>query len=194
MQDLFPEDPKLALFTSRFTSQGFDPIATRPIVSPQTQARPKMALQSIEQPQPIMNSPRPSIIAPLQMNQSPKRPLDDSDNESVQPRKIARGDSPLKGAAGRRLNAKNTSLRNEVQQNGGTPLMAAMPPPPLPAEVLRLLSMIPRAETYNATRFNAERMVNLIRVTDFSRANVNRLPVATPQPQASPYGYPAMPR
>jgi cleavage stimulation factor subunit 3 len=197
MQDLFPEDPQLRNFASRFTAQGFDPTSVRPIVSPATQAKPKMVMPnstSLEQRQPsVLSSPRPSIIVPYQNTLSPKRPLDDSDTESVRPSKIARADSPLKGAAGRRLNAKNqTLLRNELhQQNGMTPIMPMHQlPPPLPQEVVRLLSMIPRADTYNATRFSADNIVNLLRTVDLTKATLNR-PPATAIPQAgATYGYP----
>jgi len=192
MRDLYPEDPALSLFSSRFTGQGFDPTALRPIISPATQARPKVALSSIEQPHSIVNSPRPSISLPYQGTLSPKRPLEDSDNESIPPRKVARGQSPLRGAAGRRLNQKNqTGLRNEIQQNGATPAPAILPPPPLPQGVLMLLSLIPRANTYNAARFDPERMVNLLRNVDISKAQLNRAPpAATPQASTTPYQYP----
>ena len=193
MRDLYPEDPALSLFSSRFTGQGFDPTALRPIISPATQARPKVALSSsIEQPQSVVNSPRPSVSLPYQSTLSPKRPLEDSDNESIPPRKVARGQSPLKGAAGRRLNQKNqTSLRSEIQQNGMTPAPAMLPPPPLPQGLLMLLSVIPRANTYNAARFDPERMVNLLRNVDMSKAQLNRAQTAaTPQASAAPYQYP----
>jgi cleavage stimulation factor subunit 3 len=196
MRDLFPEDPQLRMFASRFIAQGFDPTSIRPIVSPATQAKPRMVMPvptSVEQRQPsILSSPRPSIIVPYQNTLSPKRPLEDSDTESVRPSKIARADSPLKGAAGRRLNAKNqTLLRNELhQQNGMTPVTQMHHlPPPLPLEVTRLLSMIPRAETYDTQRFSAGNMVNLLRTVDLSKATLNRPPVAATPQAAGPYGY-----
>lgn len=39
------------------------------------------------------------------------------------------------------------------------------PPPPLPRDVTFLLSIIPKAETYHATKFDATSMVSLIRET-----------------------------
>lgn len=200
MKDLFPEDSQLSLFAARFTSQAFDPIAFRPIISVATQAKPKLALPLNGQPQvhvpPPFDSPRPSLTLTLQNNLSPKRPFDDSDGESSQPRKIARAESPLKGAAGRRLNAKNqTNLRNQLQQGTSTPNGLMPPPPPLPHGVLYLLSIIPAARTYNAAIFSADRMVELLRGVDLTKAQPNAPPVvATPQPGAAPYNYPAPPR
>lgn len=189
MSDLFPEDPQLALFSRRYSVQGFDPTAIRPLISP-TQARPKN-FPLMEQPVSVQGSPRP-LMAALPITTSPKRPLDDSDNESnPPPRKIARGESPLKGAAGRRLDAqKRTQLRNEINQNGDTPQPVLAPPPPLlPRDVLFLLSIIPNAKTYNATMFNAERMVNLLRTADLSRAVMPARPPQLPTPQIAPPQY-----
>lgn len=171
MRELFPEDPQLLLFSQRYSAGGFDPTAIRPMISP-TQSRPA-AMLSIEKTTSVQSSPRPSLILPLQANNSPKRVLDESDNESLAPpRKIIRGESPLKGAAGRRMDAqKRTNLRNEVHQNGFQPLpkLPLPPPPSLPPGVLHLLSIIPRAETYNATVFDAAKVVGLLQHVDLSK-------------------------
>lgn len=164
MSDLFPEDPMLLHFARRFTTQGFDPTAIRPIISPATQTRPKL-LMSIETPQSGRNSPPNRFVT---TTNSPKRPLptDESDGEISRPRKLPRGESPLKGAAGRRLDQQKRTLQpNHLPHNPGQPHPQGLPPPLLPRDVLFLLSIIPKAETYHATRFKAEQMVRLLRDT-----------------------------
>lgn len=163
MRDLFPEDPLLRIFSQRFTNQGFDPTAVRPIISPETQTRSKASPH--DQTPPANQRSPPGF---LQTTNSPKRPLplEDSDNDGGRPRKLIRGASPLKGAAGRRLDQHK---RNQQ------PLQAAQfdnyPPPPvsqspgLPRDILFLLSVIPKAETYHATKFKPEELVRLLRET-----------------------------
>jgi cleavage stimulation factor subunit 3 len=181
MANLFPEDPKLLRFAARFSTEGFDPTAVRPIISPATQMRPKTVMQSIEQHTPSMqNSPRPQYRqepSPRpQLRQepsprpaylhavtnSPKRPLgEEEENDSSRPRKVPRGESPLKGAAGRRLN-------QQKQMQAGAPVWQTHGPAPfsIPRDITFLLSIIPRAETYTSTRFNPEAMVRLLALTD----------------------------
>ncbi|KAF1950227.1 hypothetical protein CC80DRAFT_578528 [Byssothecium circinans] len=177
MMTLFPEDPQLLRFSSRFSNSTFDPTAIRPIISPRTQMRPVMPAGSVmptveepfssggppmqmQQPQDIrvnspgpLNSPRMAHLLPA--TNSPKRPLEDDFNDQ-QPRKFARGESPLKGAAGRRLDA---ARRSNMAVGSNTPVAA---PAGWPREINFLLGIIPSASTYNATRFNAERMVDLL--------------------------------
>lgn len=189
MRELSPEDPLLKLFAGRFSNSDFDPTSVRPLISPATQARPKaLTIPTLIEHRPIsaQHSPRPSIAsvtAAPQITLSPKRPLEDSDNDSARASKIPRSESPLKGAAGRRLAANRSQLRQELQQNGsdsGTPmpLHVAPPPipvaPPMPPELHRLLTLMPRAESYNAQQFNAGRMVDLLRSIDLSRAQLHR--------------------
>jgi cleavage stimulation factor subunit 3 len=174
MATLFPEDPQLLRFSSRFANASFDPTAMRPIISPRTQMRPVMpagVMPTVEEPHPatvpqtlvqqeqrvaspaLLNSPRLGHLLPA--TNSPKRSLEDADNE--QPRKMARGESPIKGAAGRRLDA---ARRNQLI-GGNTPVAA---PAPLPREINFLFSIIPSAHTYGDTqRFNPEAMVQLLR-------------------------------
>lgn len=182
MTVLFPEDPQLQRFASRFSGPAFDPTTTRPIISPRTQMRPAIpagVMPTVEEHQPVMapavavaphtliqqdqrvaspaiiNSPRLAHLNPV-VN-SPKRPLDDVPDE--QPRKIARGESPIKGAAGRRLDA---ARRNQMV-GGNTPVAA---PAPLPREINFLLSVIPSAKAYGDTaRFNPEKLVDLLRTS-----------------------------
>lgn len=173
MTELFPQDPKLRQFASRYSGEGFDPTAVRPIVSPGTQMRPKALMQSIEQqpsvrgdsPRPAYvqeNSPRPQYITATTTN-SPKRPFPGNEDFDNPPRKMARGESPLKGAAGRRLDQQK-----RMQQTQGTPAWQSAGPPPfvIPRDVTFLLSIIPRADLYAATKFNAEAMVRLLNQTN----------------------------
>ena len=163
MRDLFPEDPLLRLFSQRFTNQGFDPTAVRPIISPDTQTRSKVFAP--DQTPPANHRSPPGI---LPNTNSPKRPLplDDSDNDGGRPRKLIRGASPLKGAAGRRLDQHK---RNQPAPQGAP--FDSYPPPPasqsasLPRDILFLLSVIPKAETYHATKFKPEELVRLLRET-----------------------------
>ncbi|KAL3426355.1 cfia complex component [Phlyctema vagabunda] len=171
MAELFPDDPRLRRFASRYTGEGFDPTAVRPIVSPSTQMRPKLLMQSIEQPPSIReesprpayvqeNSPRPQYINAV--TNSPKRPFPGVDDLDNPPRKMARGESPLKGAAGRRLDQQK-----RLQQNQGVPAWQSNGPPPvfIPRDITFLLSIIPRADLYTATKFNSEAMVRLLSQT-----------------------------
>ncbi|KAF2685690.1 Suf-domain-containing protein [Lentithecium fluviatile CBS 122367] len=174
MATLFPEDPQLQRFSSRFANPTFDPTAMRPIISPRTQMRPVMpagVMPTVEEPHSavvphtlmqqeqrvaspaILNSPRLCHLLPA--TNSPKRPLEDAEND--QPRKMVRGESPIKGAAGRRLAA----ARGNPMVGGNTPVAA---PAPLPREINFLFSIIPPAHTYgDTTRFNPEALVQLLR-------------------------------
>jgi cleavage stimulation factor subunit 3 len=189
MLTLYPEDPQLQRFSQRFAGPTFDPTTIRPIISPRTQMKPVMPsiMTSVEEPQPVMpaqieqqqqriptpvqlNSPHLASILPVTTNiNSPKRPLDDTDDLSnPQPRKLARGESPaLKGAAGRRLDAARRNL-------GNTPVVSG--PTPLAREINFLLSIIPPAHTYKETRFKPEAMVEMLR----HNAQIPTPPAAAP--------------
>lgn len=120
------------------------------------QAMPPQMEQRLASP-PVLNSPHPGNMLPAVNINSPKRPLDDGDDNG-QPRKLARGESPaLKGAAGRRLDA----ARRNLAVSGNTPI--AQGPAPLAREINFLLSIIPAAHTYTETRFKPEAMVNMLR-------------------------------
>ncbi|KAI9052607.1 hypothetical protein LZ554_003950 [Drepanopeziza brunnea f. sp. 'monogermtubi'] len=172
MAELFPEDPKLSQFASRYSGVGFEPTGIRLIVSPATQTRPKGVMQSIEHPPPAMQisprpqyapepsrSPRPQYVQTAVTTNSPKRPfpVEDVESDLNRPRKLARGESPLKGAAGRRLDQQK-----RLQQ--GTPSWNA-PPFVVPRDITFLLSIIPRADLYAATKFKPDALVRLLRET-----------------------------
>ena len=169
MRDLFPEDPSLILFSKRFVDDGFDPTAIRPIISPAKQTRPKPA-SSIE-----ATAPTEQVPVPQNVN-SPKRPLplDDSDNDADRPRKFVRGESPLKGAAGQRMVQQN-SQQPPLPQIPRPPMPQPFLPPPLPRDVTFLLSIIPKAETYHATKFEPKELVRLIRETNIP-THISQLP------------------
>ncbi|KAI0905975.1 hypothetical protein F4823DRAFT_609104 [Ustulina deusta] len=170
MAELFPDESNISPFAARFATDRFNPITARVIVSPAQQMRPNAAiLQSVEDaspsirntPQPIAQverSPRPQFLPvnPSSLN-SPKRPFqfDEADDYNP-PRKMARGVSPLKGAAGRRL--------DQQRRQGGT--AASGTTVSIPRDITFLLGLIPPADTFHAHRFKPERMVHLIRETD----------------------------
>lgn len=196
MSTLYPEDPQLLRFSKRFAGPNFDPTTVRPIISQRAQMRPVMPsiMPSVEEPlsaippqivaeqqrfasPALTNSPRLGNLLPAV--KSPKRPLEDAD-DNAQPRKLARGESPLKGAAGRRLDA----ARRNNATTGNTPIGLPAGPPPLPRGINFLLGIIPAAHTYKETRFKPDVMVTMLR-------NVPGIPVdpalggqaQPPQPQ-----------
>ncbi|KAK3951375.1 hypothetical protein QBC32DRAFT_215091 [Pseudoneurospora amorphoporcata] len=191
MAELFPEDPKLAAFTARYASDKFDPITARIIVSPTTQLRPKnMIMPSIEQqqqpPMPMSQrdtpaqgfSPRPQLQGGINSPSTAgggqfapnanKRPHDDRDYEDP-PRKIARqendpfvrGASPLKGAAGRRLDQQRR-MGGVSGAYGGSSGTGGAQVVPIARDITFLMGQIPRADLYDYHRFNPARMVSLL--------------------------------
>lgn len=163
MNQLFPEDPMLAVFSRRFKNHDFDPTAIRPVISPATQTRAK-TISNTQHP-PTTNGLTPKNLPPS----SPKRSLapDDLDADGWRPHKVARVESPLKGAAGRRLDQQKRQqptqeqvrLENQqVSQNSAAPS--------LPRDILFLLSIIPSADTYSMAKFKPEAMIKLIRETN----------------------------
>jgi len=161
MRDLFPEDPTLSSFSRRFVSKGFDATAIRPIISPATQTRSNaLPVPNVEPPTQYQDSPS-KPLGPI--GNSPKRPLplDDSDTDGGRPRKIVRGESPLKGAAGRRLDQQKRNRQNDTPQYDG-PSVPPPSPPSLPRDVLFFLSILPKAITYHGPRYEPAAMVKLL--------------------------------
>lgn len=163
MTELFPEEPGLTHFAARFSTRRFNPITARVIISPARQMRPKTIMQSVEQPSiSARSSPRP--IPQLERSpqpptiNSPKRPFESIDQEDFPPRKLARGASPLKGAAGRRLDQQR---RAQGQSN----LSHVTAPAPLPSDVNFFISQLPPTDTFRGHVFNPESMVRLIQKT-----------------------------
>lgn len=200
MAELYPNDPKLALFSKRFSTEKFDPVSARLIISPITQLRPRLILPSVEQqPGSLCNSPMPGaglrgtsprlqfLNAPGGVGagggtNSPKRPYagdDDYDasggNLNNPPRKILRaaeqrefqrGESPLKGAAGRRLDQQRRLGGAGGGYGGYGGGAGGGPPPPLPTMVTFLLGQIPPAAQYNGLRYTAPGLVHMLRETE----------------------------
>lgn len=174
MRKHFPEDPTLKLFSSRYSTPTFDTINVHPILSPR-QIQPRQqnsTVPSVEVPEAGFNSPIQKTIDSIATS-SPKRPFPDDFDDVGGPRKMARGESPLKGAAGRRMNQQQQQHQHQHQQqyqrqannNGqaGLPPSFPVPPPPLPPQIVYLLSMLPKASTYVDARLDAAKMVELIR-------------------------------
>jgi cleavage stimulation factor subunit 3 len=178
MRELFPEDPQLELFGDRYSSERFDPILAIPVISRKQQMIPKTEtlIPSIEAEN-VSGSPIQPAINLLTAT-SPKRALPD-DFEDGGVRKVARGESPLKGAAGRRMHQQR-------QANGSSVSSVSAPlPAPLPPAIHYLLSILPKAQFYTETRLDAAKLINLIR--DVHLPPPGALPThPTPQPQPPP--------
>ena len=164
MREAFPDDPKISSFSQRYVHETFDPTAIRPLVSPTTQTRPR-ARSSIEGPP--SRQPTPPAIQVTSNTGSPKRPppSDEPEPDTVRPRKLPRGESPLAGAAGRRLKQSRLQMDSTPLQGAGATSFAAAPPPVVPGHVNLLLSMIPPASAYHALQFRPDAMVRLLRDT-----------------------------
>ncbi|KJZ77146.1 mRNA 3'-end-processing protein RNA14 [Hirsutella minnesotensis 3608] len=154
MAELFPEDPRLSHFMSRYSTDRFDPVSAPIIISKAVQMRPKQILPTIEQPVPARNSippprrdqsPRPQYA---RATASPKRPFTIDEEELNPPKRLARGASPLKGAAGRRLDQQR---RNQASA--------------LHRDITFLLGILPPAHSYDAPRLGPSSMVSLLRDT-----------------------------
>jgi cleavage stimulation factor subunit 3 len=167
MAESFPEDPHLSHFAARFSSERFNPIAARVIISPATQMRPKHIVQSVEHvPASARASPHPSVLADrsprpqfLQAVNSPKRPFQADDSDDLNPpRKVARGASPLKGAAGRRLDQQRRAAQGQ-----GVPAYST--PAPISRDITFLLGLIPPAHQYAAARYRPDGLVRMLRET-----------------------------
>ena len=180
MRKHFPDDPTLELFSSRYRTPTFDIMNIHPIVSPQQiQALRPIVTASVEA-QEVVNSPIQKVIDAITTN-SPKRPFPD-DFDDIGPRKMARGESPLKGAAGRRMNQQQQ--QRQANPQGSIPPFPV--PPPLPPQITYLLSIIPKASTYIDARLDATKMVELIR--DVHLPPPSAVPSQPHQPPQPPPG------
>ncbi|KIW98509.1 uncharacterized protein Z519_00170 [Cladophialophora bantiana CBS 173.52] len=162
MKKHFPDDPILKLFSSRYSTPTFDTMNVYPVISPhQIKPLQNTVIPSIEVPE-VVNSPIQKVIDAITTH-SPKRPFPD-DFEDAQPRKLARGESPLKGAAGRRMGQQQQQQQQQQRQAMPAPgIPQFQAPPPLPPMVAYLLSILPNASTYVDTRFDAVKIMELIR-------------------------------
>lgn len=180
MADLYPEEPEVSRFGHRFELPTFDAMRAQLLLSP-TQAQPKpevpviaaapQAMPTIEQ-QPaspkgpeILLGPNGPYVA------SPKRPLEDSDTDTPQ-HKFMRAESPLKGAAGMRMqtNKANTTggggaggfaTKTFIPANVAAAQAAPAPLPPMIDWVLRIL---PSSSSYGGPPpFDPNKMVQFMR-------------------------------
>lgn len=191
MAELFPEDPKLQHFIARFSSEVFDPLAASVVVSKAVQMRPKQVAAAREKPASVQGSP-----APIRHEQSPrpqyarataspKRPFGIDEDEPNPPKRLARGLSPLKGAAGRRLDQQR---RNQAAA--------------LHRDITFLLGILPPAQSYDAQRLSPSGVVNLLLTTQIPDYNTWRsnpgaqrlvVPPHSTQPSAEYANRPASP-
>lgn len=199
MAELYPEDPKLQLFASRWQSakadgSKFSPTSARFIISPAVQTKkaekqPPSDVGGVQRTTSTIegvvasavNSPRP---ASLQVSNSPKRAYqaDESDTDIQQgpPRKFQRGESPLKGAAGRRL-AAAAAGRTVSNLAGG-----ATTPTPLPRDLAFLLSILPKSSLsgHLAGKLDVNKLVTVMSGVDVSRPPPATISVIQTQAQA----------
>ncbi|PNS21295.1 mRNA 3'-end-processing protein RNA14 [Sphaceloma murrayae] len=165
MAELYPDENLASLFAQRFGTvtvapASFDPCNVLLVLSP-SQVRSKSSVQTVI---PSIETTEPVPFIPTGYVQSPKRPLEDSDAE-LPARKLLRGESPLKGAAGRRQQQRQARELGQQSMPSG--------PKPLPPAVFQLLSVIPPARQWNQTLFDPIKMVDLIRATDMTKARVS---------------------
>ena len=172
MRELFPEDPTLDQFSHRYSTSNFDPTGVRPIISP-SQTRPKAAFPTEQAMSrhgtPVAKYPDPSVT------NSPKRSLDDFDDDMNRPRKFVRAESPLKTAQRRQLDQQKRPQPTMSSQSGSQ-FRAQGSPAPLPREIVYLLSIIPPASSYTAGRFSPEKLVDLIRRIDMP-SSISQIPL-----------------
>ncbi|PLB52918.1 putative mRNA 3'-end-processing protein rna14 [Aspergillus steynii IBT 23096] len=175
MRELFPEDPTLDQFSHRYSTPTFDPTGVRPIISP-SQTRPKAAFPTEQvmsrHGTPVAKYPDPSVT------NSPKRSLDDFDDDMNRPRKFVRAESPLKTAQRRQLDQQKRT-QPTVSSQSGSQFRTQGSPASLPREIVYLLSIIPPASSYTAGRFSPEKLVDLIRRIDMP-SSISQIPL--PQP------------
>lgn len=180
MRELFPEDPTLTQFAHRHAAPNFDPTSA-PVIISTSQTRPP-AMPSVEQQHASMRD-TPSRYLDVPSIESPKRsyPMDDYEDDSNRPRKFIRAESPLKGGVPSR---RPEQLKRPGAQSNGSPLIGQYRPQPsaapLPRDVVQLLSIIPPASSYNAGRFSAEKLVELLRRMDIPTSIAQLRP--PPQP------------
>ncbi|EMC99961.1 hypothetical protein BAUCODRAFT_356979 [Baudoinia panamericana UAMH 10762] len=126
MKDLYPDEPEVSRFAMRFDMPGkFDGMSVQLILSP-AQAKPKTTFGAAQQNVPMLavhGIAGEEAMLRLGRNgpymASPKRPLED-DTDADTPRKFMRAESPLKGAAGRRVqgHVPTGSTSNPVTSTG----------------------------------------------------------------------------
>ena len=185
MKDLYPEDAGgHRQFSERYISRNFDPTQVRLAVSATQVSRPEIPDVLAEEQASSRGSPQQRILDNASAN-SPKRALPIDELDDNQPRKFARGESPLKGAAGRRMHQPQRTGGGSGNY-GSTQLSQAQQPPlnPLPSHLTLLLSMIPKASTYEFRRFDAAKMTELLRNVHIPSSAQTRQGISSSQGQS----------
>ncbi|KAK4497485.1 hypothetical protein PRZ48_011936 [Zasmidium cellare] len=177
MAEMYPEEPDVNRFSNRFSLPTFDAMHAQLLLSP-TQALPKTEL-------PVVAAPPPQAMASIEQRlspkapeillgpngpyvASPKRPLEDSDTDTPQ-RKFMRAESPLKGAAGVRMQGKATTtgggsggFATKTFVPANVAAAQAPPPTPLPPIIEWFLRILPNAAAYNGVRFDPAKLVQFM--------------------------------
>lgn len=191
MGEMYPDEPELTRFSHRFEMPSFDALKAQIVISP-TQTRPRPAV-----PYPVQPPPAGAVAAAMDGGEirlgphgpyvaSPKRPLDDSETDTPSRKFMRGGDSPIKGAAGKRIatggglgamSATVPTTNNNISTSSGgggggfavknyvpgASSAAAPPMPLLPDQIMSLLGRLPAANTYQVQRFDPGRMVQFLR-------------------------------
>lgn len=147
-QDGYYASPKMAMQEREVSAR---PTYAGQVMQNQREISPRNAYPGV---------PPPQIISPKRAHPHPY----ESASDSERPRKLPRGESPLKGAAGRRLDQQRRT------HGGPQSWEQARPVATIPRDITFLLSIIPRAEDYRAKGFVPEKIVDLLartRVPEF---------------------------
>ena len=188
MREMFPSEADISRFGSRFALPSFDALAVQLVISP-TQARPKASISASQHgaPQAVVSIEESGRSPPgpgyLRLGShgpyvaSPKRGLEDSDNETPA-RKFMRAESPLKGAAGRRIQSHTGPPPPPPGSSGGgggggfvtktyVPGQTGGPagvahPTPLPYPIHDLLNKLPNARYYQVGLFDPTKILDLL--------------------------------
>lgn len=198
MKDMYPLESEVDRFGNRYALPSVDAMQIQLVISP-TQAQPKpvdyqptmasrYAMPSIEEPRsPVMGDGGLRLGPNGPYVGSPKRALalDDSDSEAPQRKFRKGGESPLKGAAGRRTQNHSGDKSGSMMGGGGggagfmtknymppSAVPAPVGPAPLPRDVVYLLSIIPPANQYRSTVFDAGKMLELLRNVNLQSAGL----------------------
>ena len=216
MKELYPDEPEVDRFAGRFMAPHFDGMSVQLVLSESQVRPPTTSLPAVVQQAPPAGAP-PMIPGLPPAGQatgspqagalalgphgpyvaSPKRPLDDIDSDTEHQRKFARAESPLKGAAGRRVTGSNNnqpvlgSLAQGPAISGGSGFVTknyvppgapqSAQPPMLPKDVNYVLSIIPNAAAYRATGgpiFDANGIAHLLRQTNVESARGRAMAMA----------------
>ncbi|OQO01677.1 hypothetical protein B0A48_12714 [Cryoendolithus antarcticus] len=180
MAELYPLEPDLMRFTHRFETPTFDALKAQLVLSP-TQIRPKTSSYAQPPQQQFNDAPQSPPDLRLGLHgpyvSSPKRPLPlDNDSDVDTPaRKHQRFDrqaSPRRtlppaanaaqGGSGGFVTKSYVPGSGPVGGGAGAGVGGPVGPTPLPRDVVYLLSILPNALEWRATRLDGGKMVGLL--------------------------------